>query len=325
MKIIKNVIAGLMVAFLVFMIYASIVGNADSKENTIKIAIMPTFGAHQHIGYEVIDRLKAQGINVETVIIKSSTQGNGLLMNKQIDVNVGAITSFILLDNKKPGQSKILSAVSHYKFFLLCTPDIKNMQDVLTTNIVTSGRNTTEHHTIRWLAKKHFNNPYALEKNFITMSRPQIYQIMKAGSKDIKCVMTGAPLQNQLQDELGLNIIEQSDVDNGIAGSYNVYWTRTEFAKDNPQVVEAFVKTTVQVIDEYNQDPTKILNSFTSKDQLKFTKSYLLKSYAKNKSVFHYDLRGAEYFNNFLHEIGYIKGDKTDLGKATFNLDLIKK
>jgi hypothetical protein len=79
------------------------------------------------------------------------------------------------------------------------------------------------------------------------------------------------------------------------------------------------------VIDEYNQDPTKILNSFISKDQLKFTKSYLLKSYAKNKSVFHYDLRGAEYFNNFLHEIGYIKGDKTDLGKATFNLDLIKK
>lgn len=325
MKTIQNVLAFLLGTLLVFLIWASITANAEGKNNTIKIAIMPTFGAHQHIGYEVIDRMKAQGINVETVIIKSSTQGNGLLMNKQIDVNVGAITSFILLDNKKPGEGKLLSAVSHYKFFLLCTPDIKNMQDVLTTNIVTSGRNTTEHHTIRWLAKKHFNDAYALEKNFITMSRPQIYQIMKAGSKDIKCVMTGAPLQNQLQDELGLKVIEQSDVDNGIAGSYNVYWTRTDFAKANPKIIEAFVKTTVGVIDEYNQDPTKILNSFITKDKLKFTKSYLLKSYKKNKSVFHYDLRGAEYFNDFLHEIGYIKGDKTDLNQATFDLNLIQK
>ena len=81
----------------------------------------------------------------------------------------------------------------------------------------------------------------------------------------------------------------------------------------------------MQVIDEYNKNPTKILDSFISKDKLKFTKTYLLKSYAKNKSVFHYDLRGAEYFNNFLHEIGYIKGDKTDLNKATFDLDLIQK
>ena len=79
-----NVLAFLLGTLLVFLIWASITANAEGKNNTIKIAIMPTFGAHQHIGYEVIDRMKAQGINVETVIIKSSTQGNGLLMNKQI-------------------------------------------------------------------------------------------------------------------------------------------------------------------------------------------------------------------------------------------------
>jgi hypothetical protein len=70
---------------------------------------------------------------------------------------------------------------------------------------------------------------------------------------------------------------------------------------------------------------TGLPKKYLSGAKNKSAKAAEIKRTAKNKSVFHYDLRGAEYFNNFLHEIGYIKGDKTDLGKATFNLDLIKK
>jgi len=296
-----------------------------AEEKIIKIAIQPTFSAHQHIGYEVIQRLKKQGIIVETVVITSSTEGNNLLLNGQIDINVGSITSFILLEDKRPGEGVLLSSIGHYTYFLLCTPDIKSMRDVLKTNIVTSARNTTEHHTIRWLAKKHFGDPYALEKNFITMPRPQLYQIMKADSKDIKCAITGMPLQNQLQDELNLKVIEQSDVKTGIAGSYNVYWTTKKFAIENPKLIEAFVQNTVEVINEFNKEPKIILEKFIEKDQLKFDVSYLLENYKKNKTVFHYDLRGAEYYNEFLYEIEFVKGKKVKLSTTVFDLDLLKQ
>lgn len=305
--------------------------NVIAVEKTIKLAIMPTFGAHQHIGYEIIERLptvaKKYGIdkvNIETVPIRSSIKGNALLMNKQIDVNIGSITSFILLDNKQPDAGRLLTAVGHYKYFLQCTNDIKNIADVKNTKIVTSGRNTTEHHTIRWLAKKNFGDPYAFEANFITMPRPQIWQVLKAGSNDIKCVMTGAPLQNKIQDELGLRTVATSDVSTGIAGSYNVYWTRTEFVKQNPKLVAAYVETAVQVIKDYNDNPTPILEKFVAKDKMEITPAYLLKGHEKNQATFHYDFRGGEYFNNFLHEIGYIKGRKVQLDKVIANPELLK-
>jgi ABC-type nitrate/sulfonate/bicarbonate transport system substrate-binding protein len=313
----------ILIKILLFLFFIS-PSYSIAEEKIIKIAIMPTFSAHQHIGYEVIERLKKQGIIVETVVITSSTEGNNLLLNGQIDINVGSITSFILLDNKRADQGVLLSSIGHYTYFLLCTPDINSINDVLKTNIVTSARNTTEHHTIRWLAKKYFRDPYAFEKNFITMPRPQIYQIMKAGSKDIKCAMTGMPLQNQLEDELGLKVIEQSDINTGIAGSYNAYWTSKDFAMKNPKLIEIFVKNTVEVINEFNEDPKIILEKFIEKDLLKFDVSYLLENYKKNKAIFHYDLRGAEYYNDFLHEIEHIKGNKNKLSTTVFNLDLLK-
>jgi ABC-type nitrate/sulfonate/bicarbonate transport system substrate-binding protein len=288
----------------------------SAKELTM--AIQPTFGAHQHIGYEIIDRLQKQGIKVNTVPTKSSIKGNSLLMNKQIDINVGSITSFIVLNGKMPRESTLLSAIGHYKFFLQCTPDIKTMQDVKTTKIVTSGRNTLEHHTIRWLAKVHFGNPYALDENFITMPRPQIWQILQAESADIKCVITGAPLQNKIQDELKFVTVATSDV-KGIAGSYNAYWTRTEWIEQNPELADAFIKTAVEVIRDYNKDPMPILEKFIAKDKMSITADYLQKGHIKNQAVFHSDFRGADYFNNFLYEIEFLKDNKIDLSELTYH------
>ena len=288
----------------------------SAKELTM--AIQPTFGAHQHIGYEIINRLEAQGIKVNTVPTKSSIKGNSLLMNKQIDINVGSITSFIVLNDKMPRQGTLLSAIGHYKYFLQCTPDIKTMNDVKKTKIVTSGRNTLEHHTIRWLAKTHFGNPYALDENFITMPRPQIWQVLQARSADIKCVMTGAPLQNKIQDELKFVTVATSDV-KGIAGSYNAYWARTEWVKNNPDLADAFVKTAEAVINDYNRNPKPILKKFIKKDRLEVTVNYLLEGHKKNKAVFHSDFRGADYFNNFLYEIEFLKDNKIDLSELTYH------
>lgn len=293
-----------------------------AKEFTM--AIQPTFGAHQHIGYEIIERLEEQGITVNTVPTKSSIKGNGLLMNNTIDVNVGSITSFIVLNDKMPGQGRLLSGIGHYKYFLQCTPDITTIQDVKTTKIVTSGRNTLEHHTIRWLAKENFNDPYAFDENFITMKRPQIWQILQAGSEDVKCVMTGAPLQNKIQDELGFVTVATSDVEKGIAGSYNAYWTRTDWIEQNPELADAFIKTAVEVIRDYNKDPMPILEKFIAKDKMSITSDYLQKGHIKNQAVFHSDLRGAEYFNDFLYEIGYLKDNKGNILQMIYNEKALK-
>lgn len=317
--------------FVIFVMFFLSSNVFAGESHTIRIAIQPTFGAHQHIGYEIIERLpktaKKYGINQLDIIkvpTKSSIKGNMLLINGQIDINVGSLTSFILLDNKLPNQGRLLTAVGHYKFFLLCTNDIKTMFDVKKTKIVTSGRNTVEHHTIRWLAKKHFGDPYALESNFITMPRPQIWQILKVGSKDIKCVMTGSPLQNKIKNELGLNIIDSSDVEQGIAGSYNAYWTSTKFAEENPALVNAYIETAVQVIKDYNTTPLPILEKFISKDNMETTAKQLLKGHEENKANFHYDLKGSEYFNDFLHEIGFVTGRKSNLSKLLANPKLLR-
>ena len=119
------------------LVFLSSASMADPRP-VVKIAIQPTFGAHQQIGYEIIRRLpenaKKHGINdlqIETVKTKSSIDGNMFLLNGQVDINVGSISSFLILHSKSPGSAKLLAAVGHYRYFLLCQPEIKKIEDDL--------------------------------------------------------------------------------------------------------------------------------------------------------------------------------------------------
>lgn len=289
---------------------------ADTK---ITIAVQPTFGAHQQIGYEIIDRLpevaKTYGITdleIETVKTKSSIDGNSFLLNKQIDVNVGSISSFFILNSKAPEQSVLLSAIGHYKYFLLCRPEIQSLTDVRNTKILLSSRNTLEAQTLRWLAQNEFNDYTVFEKNIVVMPRPQIYQMIKADSKDAKCVMTGAPLQNQLLNEFNLQAVAESDVDSGFAGSYNAYWARKQWAEENPGLASAFIKTAQLVLNEYNTDPKPILSKFIEKDNLEISVDTFVNAEKQNQAQWHSEFKGAQFFSDFLYNIGYLTENKPD-------------
>jgi len=96
-------------------------------ETLLRVAVQPTFAAHQAIGYEILRVLPAHAekrgisdLKIETTPSKSSITGNSLLLNKQIDINVGSVTSFMIMHSKAPDSARLLSAVGHYKFMLLC-------------------------------------------------------------------------------------------------------------------------------------------------------------------------------------------------------------
>ena len=300
----------------VLLVFLSSTSMAN-QHPTVKIAIQPTFGAHQQIGYEIIRRLpgnaKKNGINdlqIETVKTKSSIDGNIFLINGQIDVNVGSISSFLILNSKSPGQSKLLSAVGHYRYFLLCQPGIGELRDVLKTKIALSSRNTLEAHTLKWLAKSKLGDPDAFEKNIIVMPRSQIYQLFQAKSPDIQCVMTGSPLQNQLIEDFGLKTVAQSDASKGFAGSYNAYWASAKWINANPRLARAFVETAVQVIKDYNKNPVPIMENFIATDRMQTTAQTLIKNDRINSAQWHADFRGAQFFSDFLYDIGYLSENR---------------
>lgn len=298
-------------ALLTLITFFCISALAHSQE--IKIAIQPGHGAHQHVGYEIIDRLplvaKKYGINdlkIITVPSKSSIQANSLLLNGQLDVNIGSITSFFVLNSALQDSAKILSAIGHYDHFLICNNNIRSMDDVRKTNIVLSANNTLEMQIIRWMAKDYFNDAYALDKNVVVMPRPQIYQLMKLGSPDVQCVLTGAPLQNILIDELNFKIIN----DRSPLKSYNLYWATNEWIKKNQKLAKAFQETAQDVIKDYNLNPEPMLKKFIEKDQVDRTLQQMLNDEKINKAVWHADVRDMSLYMDFLYEIEFIKGNK---------------
>lgn len=297
-------------------------------QTVLKIAIQPTFGAHQHIGYEIIDRLpKAavqegiQDLKIETVKTKSSIDGNAFLLNQQIDINVGSISSFAILDSRAPGQSRLLSAIGHYRHFLLCRPGINDLRQASGTKIAVSSRNTSEAHTLMWLSRSQSNDPELLLRNLIVMPRPQIYQMFKANNDDIKCVITGAPLQNQLMKEFGLTKIAESDVTKGYPGSYNAYWTRTDWAESNPKLVRVFQRVAQQVISDYQRDPKSILEKFIARDSMSVTVEQLVTSHQENSAAWHSDFRGAQSVIDILYQSGYLKGSAPSVDKLIARAD----
>jgi NitT/TauT family transport system substrate-binding protein len=297
-------------------------------ETAVKIAVQPTFAAHQQIGYEIINRLPdiaakhgIADLKIETVKTKSSIEGNSFLLNGQVDINVGSVSSFLILNSKDPGGAKLLSAIGHYKYFLLCKPEIKTLDDVRNTNIALSSRNTAEAHTLMWLANANLGDTNAFEKNIVVMPRPQIYQILKAGSDDVKCAMTGAPMQNQLIEDIDLHIVAESDVSKGYPGSYNAYWTTSKWISENPTLALAYVEAANSVIADYNSNPLPILNRFIEKDKLSHDPAKLAANENVNKASWHTDPKGLEFLINFYYdEINYLKENRpTDIASLVYS------
>ena len=289
----------------------------NTDESVIKIASMPTFGALQPITYEIIKQLpevaKKHGLKVrgEAVKVKNSIDGNAFLVNEQIDVNVGAISSFLTLHSKAPDSARILSGLGQYRFMLMCQNDIKTYDDVLKTKIAVSSPKTMENKVLRWLAVNELKNASAFEKSVIVLPRPQIYQMFKANSKDIRCVITGTPLQNQLLNDFNLNIIGYSDPkNNGFTGSYSHYWTSTKWANNNPKLALIFAETAVKAINEYNQNPKPILDYFIVNDKMETTAEKMLQYEEQNVAQWHTDMRDAEQIKDFLWDSKYLKNNR---------------
>jgi ABC-type nitrate/sulfonate/bicarbonate transport system substrate-binding protein len=284
---------------------------------TIKIAIQPTFGAHQHIGYEAIrllpDMAKKQGLSqvkIETVKIASSIDGNIFLLNQQIDINVGSITSFFVLESKNPGQSVLLSGIGHYKHFLLCRDEVRDLEAATKVKIAVSSRNTSEAHTLKWLATNNNLSADAFEKSLIVLPRPQIYQLFASGSPDIKCAITGAPLQNQLMKDIGLKKIAESDVTRGFPGSYNAYWARREWTQSNPKLARAFLDAVKQAIKNYQADPIPVIQRFVDIDKVNLTPESIVQASRENSSQWHWDLRGSKSVLDLLRSVDYLPSNK---------------
>jgi ABC-type nitrate/sulfonate/bicarbonate transport system substrate-binding protein len=288
------------------------------EEKVVRMASMPTFGALQPISYEIMKRIpenaKKYGLNVrvEPTKVKNSIDGNAFLMNGQLDVNVGSLSSLLTLHAKAPDSGRIIAGLGYYRFMLMCQDSVKDINDVLNTKIVVSSRKTMENHVLRWIAKKELGNPEAFEKNVILMTRPQIYQLFKANSEDVKCVITGTPLQNQLLHDFNLKVIDQSDLEKGMAGSYSIFWTTTKWANENPELARVVVETTVEVIQDYNKNPKPMLDYFIETDRMETTAETMLEYEKDNLAKWHSHLRGAEAINSFLYDTGYLTKNRVN-------------
>jgi ABC-type nitrate/sulfonate/bicarbonate transport system substrate-binding protein len=135
---------------------------------------------------------------------------------------------------------------------------------------------------------------------------------MKADSKDVRCAMTGAPMQNQLKNTLDLHVVATTDV-NGMPGSYNAYWTTKEWAETNPELAKAYQQAAKSVIRRYNVNTKyrkEVVQRFIEKDKMELSVDSILAAEQENSAVWHDDFRGAQFMLDFLYKTNYLKDNK---------------
>jgi ABC-type nitrate/sulfonate/bicarbonate transport system substrate-binding protein len=276
---------------------------------------------------------KRYGINdltVEETPTASSTLANDLLINGQLDVVAGAPTTMLILEGKMPGQIKFLSGLQYYDTSLLCQPGIKTIKEASKYNIVMQAYFSGQHMFAKVLAKKHFGDANALEKNILILPVSSIVSTFEAkltpAKSTVQCAIVPTPYVNQLMD-LGMEIIETSNLKEG-TGGYNAIWTQKKWADANPKLAEALIVSLRESQQAYTtaEGQRAAVEYTVKKEKREATVDLILKrSKQNNEIVWREPHVMLEKWVDIIYEFQFIKGEKPkDLKALVWKPELLK-
>jgi ABC-type nitrate/sulfonate/bicarbonate transport system substrate-binding protein len=210
---------------------------------------------------------------------------------------------------KDPDVVKFLIPMNFHNAGLRCRgynsiADIKARPPV----VAVPGRQVTNHMVLQWIGEHHLGNKNFFEDRIVVLKTQQMLQVIKSGSKEIDCVVWGSPLQNQLTEEDGLNLIVETDDVKFFPGFVNMVVVKKSWADANPKVAEAIIETIKEVNKKWNKDSYPYLKMYIEKSGIKGDPKKMTQWYKDSRMVGNTTVpAGLDRNLRFANEIGFVK------------------
>lgn len=247
--------------------------------------------------------------SVKMTNFPNSKTGFGLLLNDQLDFMVASPTLVNNYEVKDPNVVKFLIPMNFHNAGLRCR-GYKSIAEIKAKPPVVAvpGRQVTNHMVLQWIGEHHLGNKNFFEDRIVVLKTQQMLQVIKSGSNEIDCVVWGSPLQNQLTEEDGLNLIVETDDIKYFPGFVNMVVVKKSWADANPKVAEAIIETIKVVNKKWNKDPYPYLKMYIEKSKIKGDPKKMTQWYKDSRMVGNTTVpAGLDRNLRFANEIGFIK------------------
>lgn len=221
---------------------------------------------------------------LKMVNFPNSKVGFDLMLNDQLDVIVASPTLVNNYEVKDPGKVKFLAPMNLHNAGLRCRgyktiEDIKKRPPV----VAVPGRQVTNHMVLQWIGETYLGNKNFFDDRLVVLKTQQLLQIVKSGSKEIDCAVWGSPIQNQLTDEDGFNLIVETDDVKHWHGFINMVVAKKQVFESNPKLGEVLVETLKRVNAQWQKNPHPYLEMYMTKSNVKGDPSKMLNWYKESK------------------------------------------
>lgn len=240
----------------------------------------------------------------------NSGVGFDLMLNDQLDVIVASPSLVNNYQVKAPGKVKFLIPMNLYNSGLRChgyktLDDIKKRPPV----VAVPGRLLTNHMTLQWIGEMYLGDRKFFDDRLVVLKTQQLMQIVKSGSKEIDCVVWGSPVQNQLTEEYGFNLIVETDAQKNFPGFINMVVVKTQWADANPQVAKALIETIKRVNKEWLKNPYPYLEMYMTKSNVVADPKKMMSWYNESRMFGGNSTlpSGLDRNLRFAHKIGFVK------------------
>lgn len=241
------------------------------------------------------------------------------------DIIMGAVIPFAFAIDKVPDRLQLLSGSNVQNMDLICSnPEIRRVTDIRPTHkIAMKTLGSSDHFTLRGIAKKYFGDYYHLDKNIITMPRPQIAALMASKDNSIDCAVPGTPLQGSLVKAGHARLIVSSD-QKEILGNIHGTWTSTRWLKQNPRLAELWIRAVRITAQELERNIDPAIEMFRNTDNAKDSFETIKETLVQSQQRYSVAPVGIAEQLQVLHAMGLTKNRPPPLEQLLWRPDLVK-
>lgn len=320
MKVIKKVLAIIVVLTLCISIFSGC-SSSKTKEKVVRISISTSYGtATSNIirEYNLLEKYLPEGVSVEWKTMTSASDMRDALVAGELDFVCTSLPTFIAgYENGLP--LALVSFASAVPIGIYSNDDtIKSLSDFDSTDVICAKSKGNNGHIAFLIAcLEDLGNAMQLDAQISTVQEADALALLQS-SKDYKASIFSFPMTVKAE-EAGLHCVKSF---NEIINDYGIgstYFTRQEFYKNEPEIVEALKKAQLDALELIKTDLNGV--SETLSPIFGLDAKYIADALTSCPPTTEYS--GYNKLAKLLHEIGLVEKEPTKF-EDLFNYEDIK-
>lgn len=260
---------------------------------------------------------KAEGlgdIEVKWAKFAGGNVMNDAILSGDLQFASGGVGPFVTLWAKTRGNIDVKGMCAMNTMPLLLTtrnPAVKSIKDFTDKDRIAlpAVKVSIQAITLQMAAEQTFGKGQAgrLDKLTVTQSHPDGMAAMLSGKGAIDAHFTSPPYQYMELARPGIHTVLNSYDVTGGPHTFNIIWTTSKFAKENPKTYDAFLKAFEQAIDYINKDKKRAAADYVRLTKSKEPVSFFEKILNDPDVNFTTTPKNTMKYVDFMYSIGRIK------------------